>query len=105
MRVEENEPCPLPQDPILAEVAQALRDSGDWGWVVDRDWRIVYITDEQRTSFMAGTAMSSMILDEHLFGPEAVRIGEEWRTGPTRPELWRNLFAGLGGLAVDAHNL
>ncbi len=28
-------------NPILAEVAAVLRDAGDWGWVVDRDWRLV----------------------------------------------------------------
>ncbi len=36
---------PLPDDPVLAEVAAALRDAGQWGWMVDARWRIVYASD------------------------------------------------------------
>jgi hypothetical protein len=38
VRIEVGEPCPLPEDPLLAEAAAALRDSHDWGLVVDAQW-------------------------------------------------------------------
>jgi hypothetical protein len=40
--------CPLPDDPVLAEIASALRDAGHWAEIVDPDWRIVYSTEEFR---------------------------------------------------------
>ncbi len=45
---------PLPSDPALAKVAVALRDSGHWAWVVDPEWRLVYMTDEIRRTFGGG---------------------------------------------------
>lgn len=38
----------LPEDPALAAMAVGLRDAGHWADVVDRDWRLVYSTDDQR---------------------------------------------------------
>ena len=100
MRIEVNEPCPLPEDPILAEVAAALQDTGDSGWVVDRDWRVVYAIDEMRLSLAGGLEMAPVVIGEHLFGPAMLRVCTEWRFGPTRPELWRELFSAFGGLVL-----
>src|SRR5438046_2690046 len=48
--MERQDTCPLPQDPTLAATAVAMRDAGHWGEIYDRDWRIVYMTDELRAS-------------------------------------------------------
>lgn len=45
------EPCPLPDDPTLAAAAAAMSESGQWGEIIDRDWRWVYITDDLRLSY------------------------------------------------------
>ena len=100
MRIEVNEPYPLPEDPILAEVAAALQDTGDSGWVVDRDWRVVYATDEMRLSVAGGLEMAPVVIGEHLFGPAMLRVSTEWRFGLSRPELWRELFSAFGGLVL-----
>ena len=100
MRVEVNEPCPLPEDPILTEVAAVLSDAGDWGWVVDRGWRLVYMTDQQRLSQAAGLELAPVVIGEHLFGPAMLRVCTEWRFGATRPELWRNFLSAVGGLVL-----
>ncbi len=100
MRIEVNEPCPLPEDPILAEVAAALQDTGDSGWVVNRDWSVLYTTDEMRLSLAGGLEMAPIVIGEHLFGPAMLRVCTEWRFGPTRPELWRELFSAFGGLVL-----
>jgi class 3 adenylate cyclase len=100
MRIEADVPCPLPEGPVLAAVAAALRDTGDWGWVVDRDWRLLYVTNEQRLSFSAGVEMVPLVIGEHLFGPAMAEISSAWRTGPTRPELWGELFSLIGGLVL-----
>ena len=48
MRIVGQETCPLPDDPVLAAMAKALNDGGQWAEIVDRDWRGVYMTDEAR---------------------------------------------------------
>lgn len=100
MRVEANESCPMPQDPILAEVAAALQNTRGWGWLVDRDWRLVFMTDEHRRGFSGGAAMVPTAIDEHLFGPEMGRVSTEWRIGPNNSEIWGEILEILGGLVL-----
>ena len=100
MLVEANESYPLPDDPILAEIAVSLRDSHDWGWIVDRDWRLRYMTDEHRLSFGAGAQMVPVALGEYLFGPEMVGVSAEWITGLNRPELWGPMIRAVGALML-----
>lgn len=88
---------PLPEDPALAEVARALRDTGHWGWVVDDRWHVVYATDELRLTFGAGVELAPWAIGEHLFGPEAMSASLRWRFGANTTELIRMLFAFLGG--------
>lgn len=100
MRIERDEPCPVPQDPILADVAAALRDTGDWGWVVDADWRLVYMTDQLRLSFGGMVEMAPAVVEEHLFGPAVVQSSAEFLFGPNRLELWREFLVGIGGFVL-----
>ena len=100
MLIDVKESFPLPDDPILAEVAVAIRDSHDWAWIVDRDWRMRYMTDEHRLSFGAGAEMIAVPLGEYLFGPKIVGASVEWVTGLNRPELWGPMFRAVGGLML-----
>lgn len=100
MLIDATETFPLPDDPILAEVAVAIRDSHDWAWIVDRDWRLRYMTDEHRLSFAAGAEMISVPVGEYLFGPEMVGPSVEWVTGLNRPELWGPMVEAVGGLML-----
>ena len=43
MRIEAGEPCPLPDDLVLAEWATAM---GDRGWIVDPSWNLRFITED-----------------------------------------------------------
>lgn len=88
---------PLPEDPALAEVAKALRDTGHWGWVVNDRWHVVYATDELRLTFGAGVELAPWAIGEHLFGPESMSASRRWRFGANTTELNRMLFAFLGG--------
>lgn len=100
MLIEVNESFPLPDDPMLAEVAVAIRDSHDWAWIVDREWQLRYMTDEHRFSFGAGAEMVAAPLGEYLFGPEMVGRSAEWVTGLNRPELWAPMLRAVGGLML-----
>jgi class 3 adenylate cyclase len=95
-----HEPYPLPKDPVLAEVAGALRDTGHWAWAVDDRWHIAYATDELRLGFGAGVELAPWALGAHIFGPEAMNMSLRWRFGSNTSELMRMLFAFLGGLVL-----
>ncbi len=101
MRIGEDESCPLPDDPVLAEWAAAMRDTGEWGWIVDSSWNLRYITDEQRLSLAYDVEMVPIVLGEHLFGPKSTAMSSHWSAGATRRhETWRQFFANVGGLIL-----
>ena len=91
---------PLPEDPALAAMATALHDAGHWADVVDRDWRLVYSTDDQRRISGGLTDLTAVALGEHYFGPEAVSRRLQWRSGPNTVDQVRELFGVLGGLVL-----
>jgi class 3 adenylate cyclase len=88
---------PLPEDPALAPVAVALQEAGHWADIVDRDWRLVYSTDDMRRIVGGLTALGSVAICEHYFGPAAVDARLGWRSGPNTMELIRGLFRAIGG--------
>lgn len=90
---------PLPEDPSLAEVSQALQDSGHWGYVVDERWNLVFVTDELRMTF-GGGELAEFALGTHLFGPESARAGREHRFGATNDALTRVTFSKSRGLVL-----
>jgi class 3 adenylate cyclase len=100
VRISVGEPCPLPEDPTLAAVATALDETGAWGWVVDASWRFVYVTDEHRLGLAGGGDAVPIVIGEHLLSEAALAVSDEWRTGLTDVEMWRDLFSGLGGLIL-----
>jgi class 3 adenylate cyclase len=87
----------LPENPALAAMAAALRDAGHWADVVDRDWRLVYSTDDQRRIYGGLTDLAPVALGEHYFGPEAVSMRLRWRSGPNTIDQVREMFGLLGG--------
>lgn len=81
-------------------MATALRDAGHWAEIVDRQWRTVYSTDEQRRIYGGLTALAPVALGTHFFSAEAVRTRLGWPSGPNTPELIRELFLAFGGLVL-----
>ena len=101
MRVEVGELCPLPDDPVLAEWATAMREVGDWGWIVDSSWRLLFVTEEQRLSLAYDVEMTPLPIGEHLFGPRVTEMSTHWPIDATNPyRSWRMFFANVGGLLL-----
>ena len=101
MRIEADEPCPLPDDPMLAEWAAAMRDMGDWGWIVDSSWNLQFITDEQRLSLAYDVEMVPVVIGEHLFGPATTTMSSFWRTEAGQlHETWSTFFANVGDMML-----
>ncbi|HUF84616.1 MAG TPA: adenylate/guanylate cyclase domain-containing protein [Acidimicrobiia bacterium] len=102
MGVGADEPCPLPADPLLAEVAVAARDTGQAAWIVDAQWRFVHVTDDARALWVdkAGGRLGSVAIGHHVFSTESLRVGAGWHFGLTTTELWRGALRSLGGLVL-----
>jgi class 3 adenylate cyclase len=94
--MEGQETCPLPEDPVLAEVAAGLNSAGHWGWMVDPQWRIVFMTDDLRVTFGGQLEHAPVALGEHFFGAESVKTSLEYRAGPNQLGLFRDMFMQLG---------
>ena len=88
---------PLPDDPALAQVAASLAGSGHWGWVVDPQWRILYVTDELRLTFGGNVELAHWPTGAHMFSPEFLAASRRWRFGTTTDDLFRNNFAAVCG--------
>jgi class 3 adenylate cyclase len=95
--MEAPESLPLPEDPALTAIAVALRDAGHWADLVDRDWRLVYSTDDQRRICGGVTDLAPVALGEHYFGPEQVSMRLQWRGGPNTIDQVRGQFGVIGG--------
>lgn len=99
MLVEEG-PCPLPEDPPLAAMAVAMRDAGQWAYIVDRSWRLAYMTDELRASSGLGLELVPVPLGEHLFGREALDAALGWGSGEVQLQGSRDVLAAVGPWVV-----
>jgi len=91
----------MPEDPALAAMAVAMRDAGHWGEIVDRDWRLVYMTDDLRLSYGGLLELVPFPLGGHYFGAEALRAHMQWPTGANRLEFVRETLAQIGSWTLD----
>ncbi len=94
--MEGRDTCPLPDDPVLAELAAGLNENGHWGRVVDRSWRTVFMTDDLRLTFGAQLELAPVALGAHYFSPETLRTSLGWPAGGNLLESIRETFAALG---------
>jgi len=88
------ETCPLPENPVLAETAKALNQAGLWAYVLDREYRVVYMTDELRRSNGGLAEMVRVPLGAHLFGADFLDAALTWPTWTI--ETARRMFSAMG---------
>lgn len=91
---------PLPEDPLLADAAVAMRDSGAWCQIVDHRWNLVYVGDELRLTF-GGGELAPFAIGKHYFGPESQVVSDQWKFGANSPALRRPMFAGYGPFVLN----
>jgi class 3 adenylate cyclase len=93
--------CPLPEHPLLREAASALGGAGHFVWMVDRDWRVVYMNEEARIVWASRNGKyAAVALGHHLFSSDSMALRDEWRYGLTTVDLWRNFFRQVGGMVL-----
>ena len=99
--VERSQPCPLPEQPLLCEAASALGGAGHFVWMVDRDWRVVFMSEELRLAWASRNGKYAAVsLGHHLFSSDSMALRDEFRYGPTTVDLWRDFFGQVGPMVL-----
>jgi class 3 adenylate cyclase len=91
-----DEPCPLPADPVLAEVASAYHQAGCWCSMYDAAWRWIYMTDELRLANDGRGALCTFPMGAHVIEPATINTALGWRYGGWTIDGLRRLTAGMG---------
>lgn len=95
------EPYALPADPSLAAVASAMETTGQWAWVVDDRWHLVYATTAVRTTYGGISGhLADFDLGRHFFGSEQLARSATWRFGANSPERMALIFRHLGAMVL-----
>ena len=84
----ENQPVPYPGDPLLAEAARAINETGHWGAVVDAHWNLVYMSDALRSTFGASLSLVPVPLGAHYFGSEALALSTTYLAGANTADFY-----------------
>jgi class 3 adenylate cyclase len=102
IEIDSSTPCPLPEDPVLRVYAQVLESSGNFGYLVDDRWRVVFMTEDFRRAWASrdGGELAPIVIGAHFFSSEATTITSKHRFGFRVPDLWRLLFERLGGTVL-----
>lgn len=96
MAISGQETCPLPEHPVLAEVASALNRAGVWAQIVDREGRLVYMTDDVRLTSGDLVEMVPVPLGAYAFGPEYVDAMLSWPGTGWSLDSIRGIFSATG---------
>lgn len=96
MHATDHEPHALPDNPILAQAAAAMRDAGHWGWVFDDQWRHAYVTDDQRRVLGGGNQLARWRVGNVTGSTEYLSDARTWLAGSFTIEQY--LGAGPGDL-------
>jgi class 3 adenylate cyclase len=94
MQIVRQETCPLPSDRALAEAAAVLNRARAWAYIVDAQWRYVYMTDDVRLSQGSLQGMVPVPLGLHYLSSEAQAVGSGGTVFPV--ESLREAVAWLG---------
>jgi class 3 adenylate cyclase len=86
--------CPLPADPVLAEIAEAANQAGAWTYIVDPEWRWVYMTDDARRSQSRGSELAPVPLGEHFFS--AASLDADVIKFTYTPAVMRDILEAMG---------
>jgi class 3 adenylate cyclase len=80
-----------------------MNATGHWAWVLDADWRYVFMTDELRLSWGDTGAESAVPLGFHLFSAEATRFRASVFGGPFSEREFRHAqFFEMGGYVLSS---
>lgn len=102
MTVAESARSPWPEHPLLREAAATLEDAGHFAWIVDRHWRVVFMTEQGRIMWASrDDGPTPVAVGHHLFSSESLELRDKWRYGLTTLDLWREFFGLVGGLVLQ----
>jgi class 3 adenylate cyclase len=96
MQLIGDEPCPLPDDPVLAATARTLNDTGHWAEIMGPDWHAAYMTEDARRMYGGGVELAPYPLGAHAFSRESIEVLMAWRGGQFPLEINRKALEMWG---------
>ncbi len=100
MFIPADEPCPLPDDPVLAEAALAFEAIGQWAYLLDSDWNVVYYTHHQRLSFGLGVQLAPIEINVNFFSTASINASIAWTVGPGEAGFFGEVLGTIGPLML-----
>jgi len=97
---ERQETCPLPEHPVLAEIARTYNEAGAWFKIFDSEYRVAYFSDEGRLTYGGLTEMCPVPLGAYIFGTEYVDASLSWPGVEWGIDGVRDVFKALGPWAI-----
>jgi class 3 adenylate cyclase len=98
-----DEPCPLPEDPALAEAALAFEAIGQWAYLLDHEWNVVYYTRDQRLSFGLGVQLVPIEINVNLFSTASMETSIAWPVGPGEIGFFGDWLRTAGPMMLADH--
>jgi class 3 adenylate cyclase len=100
MPVSSQETCPLPEHPVLAEVASDFNRIGAWAAVYDREYRVAYMADDFRLTGGGLVEMVPVPLGAYVFGAEYIDALLIWPARLWTLDAARRTFSLVGPWAL-----
>lgn len=88
---------PLPDDPMLGAVAQAVEEAGHWAWVWDSTWRLAFATDALRWTYGGNVQRADFPIGEDFFTPASLEMSRTWLFGPNSTEFMTIVLESVAG--------
>ena len=95
-----DETCPLPDDALLAEAALASEAIGQWTWLLDPEWNVVYVTHHQRLSFGLGAQLVPIQIAVNYFSTASMETSMAWPVGPGESSFFGEFLHTVGGMML-----
>jgi class 3 adenylate cyclase len=93
----------LPEHPRLRTWSSVLNDNGYWAYVLDTDWRVVFVTDEFRLAYGDSGETTCVPVGQHFYGAAMVEFHRSTAGGGMNNEAaWRERFREFGQYVLAA---
>jgi class 3 adenylate cyclase len=96
------ESLPLPEHPRLAAWASVLNDTGYWAYVLDADWRVVFVTDEFRLTYGDSGDTTCFPVGQHFYSADMIAFHRSSAGGSNRKQGWQETFREMGPYVLAA---
>ena len=101
----EDDGYPIPDDPALAQFAEAFGRAGLWFELVDPRWRLVYVSEDLRLAQGFMIERMPVMAGVGYFSADAMTQHEHAPGGDGVLEVMASTFGAVGGWTIETCKL